>query len=265
MILIKKTLSAIVLILIAIPLILAGEKTFALTIGIVGVFALKEFLDLKKSHHKVPFFMNAIFYVSLLFIIFVSPFEFSNLVSVDYRFLSFMFLLYCLPVLYYHSNGIYKTSDALYFLGVTLFLGVACHSLIMLRIRSLELFLFVVSIPILTDTFAYIFGKLIGKHSLTKISPNKTWEGSICGSLCATIVSSGIYFIWFSESFWKVVSFVFLLTIVSQLGDLFFSVIKRENDIKDFANLIPEHGGILDRFDSIIFVAIAVLLFIPYL
>lgn len=262
----KKTIAAFFLILISLPIILSGEKIFAVTVGIIGIFGLKEMIDLKKSHTTIPTFMSFIFYISFLFIVYISPFDISNIISIDYRLLCFLCLIYFLPVLHYHSKGVYKTSDAFYFLATTIFLGVSCHNIIMIRIRSLSLFFFFLSIPILTDSFAYIFGRLIGKNKIApNISPKKTWEGSICGTICATICSSSIYFILRgSTHFLRILLIIILLSVISQLGDLFFSTMKRENEIKDFSNLIPEHGGILDRFDSIIMVSLAFILFISY-
>lgn len=246
-------------------MIFVGGKLFALTVGILGLLALKEMIDLRKSHTKIPAFMSLLFYLSLIVVIYISPFEFTNKL-IDYRLLSILFFLYFVPTLFYYHKGVYKTSDAFYFLAVVLFFGIACHGLIMVRVRGLLFFLFLLSIPILTDSFAYIFGKLIGKHSLSKISPNKTWEGSICGTICATLISSGLYVFLVNAHFsWSTLSIIVLLSIASQVGDLFFSAIKRENEIKDFSNLIPEHGGILDRFDSVIFMIIVFLFFIPYL
>lgn len=265
-ILIKRIVSAIILILIAIPLIIAGGKVFAIAIGVIGIFALKELIDLKKSHDPVPFFMNVIFYISLLLIIYVIPFDFSHSIGINFKIIHLLLFVYLIPTLYYHHKKIYSTKDSFYFFAITLFLGLACHSIIVIRNYDIWLFLLIILIPILTDTFAFFFGRLIGKHKLSpNISPNKTWEGSICGSFCATICSSGFYyFVMEPTSIGKVSLLIFLLSIVGQLGDLFFSTIKRENGIKDFSNLIPEHGGILDRFDSIIFTVLAFILFISY-
>lgn len=106
-----------------------------------------------------------------------------------------------------------------------------------------------------TDMSAMIAGKFFGKHKLTKISPNKTIEGSIGGIVGATIICTIYGFIVdFPIGFIVPVSIVG--SIISQCGDLFASAIKRYCGIKDFSNLIPGHGGVLDRFDSVNFVAV---------
>ena len=120
----------------------------------------------------------------------------------------------------------------------------------------------------LTDVFAYIAGKTIGKHHFTDISPNKTIEGCIGGTLGATICMI-IYtvilnnFAGFNINIALITITGIILSIVGQIGDLSASSIKRYAGIKDFSDLIPGHGGMVDRVDSVIFIApFAYLLFL---
>ena len=111
------------------------------------------------------------------------------------------------------------------------------------------------------DTFAYFTGLTLGKHKLApKVSPKKTIEGSI-GGLAGNVVC-GLLFAyvmdrWFGASIAAVPMVVLSLVcgIVAQIGDLSFSLIKREFGVKDYGHLFLEHGGVLDRFDSVLFVA----------
>ena len=115
------------------------------------------------------------------------------------------------------------------------------------------------SITILTDTFAYLGGKFFGKTKLLeRVSPNKTIEGSLIGLIVSTSVASifYLYIINPSANVGIVVLICFILSIVGQVGDLVFSSIKREFEIKDYSNIIPGHGGMFDRFDSIAFVSL---------
>lgn len=110
-----------------------------------------------------------------------------------------------------------------------------------------------------SDIFAYFIGRHFGKHKLTAVSPNKTVEGAVAGVVGAILL--GILFTILCNTIWGVgINYLLIgcimaiLSIVGQIGDLAASSIKRYCDIKDFSELIPGHGGMLDRIDSIIFV-----------
>ena len=128
------------------------------------------------------------------------------------------------------------------------------------RSIGLNLLVYLLIITIITDSYAYFIGRLIGKNKLLEvISPNKTLEGTIGGSLVGTFVGVMYYITFVSNTvnIFKLIIISLFLSIVGQLGDLFFSAIKRKYNIKDFSNIMPGHGGILDRLDSIIFVMLA--------
>ncbi len=111
------------------------------------------------------------------------------------------------------------------------------------------------------DVFAYLVGSLLGRHKLIpKISPKKTVEGSLGGILFATVAFLLYGFLvgrfgTVSPKYGLLALFGVLLSVVSQIGDLIASLIKREHDVKDYGKLFPGHGGILDRFDSVLAVA----------
>jgi phosphatidate cytidylyltransferase len=109
------------------------------------------------------------------------------------------------------------------------------------------------------DTFAYFTGIAIGKHKLApKISPKKSWEGLIGGALAAVIGGAAIFHYLF-ETRWYVGTLIGLMCVVTATcGDLIESAIKRDLAIKDMSNLLPGHGGIMDRLDSALFTAPAV-------
>ena len=118
---------------------------------------------------------------------------------------------------------------------------------------------FVLSASWGSDIFAYFIGRHFGKHKLTEVSPNKTIEGSVAGIVGSIIL--GIIYAVLCNTLWNVginyllIGFIMaILSIIGQIGDLAASSIKRFCEIKDFSELIPGHGGMLDRIDSIIFV-----------
>ena len=123
-----------------------------------------------------------------------------------------------------------------------------------------------------SDTCAYVVGSLFGKHKIAPVlSPKKSVEGSIGGVLGAALIGGIVGFI-LSGHFKSTISPAFTCavscgigSIISQVGDALASAIKRNHNIKDYGNLIPGHGGILDRFDSMIFTAPAIFFAIYFL
>jgi phosphatidate cytidylyltransferase len=121
--------------------------------------------------------------------------------------------------------------------------------------KSYIFFLYVISICFFSDIGGYVFGKTIGGKKLSKISPNKTISGTF-GSFVFSILP--LILIFNSEYLnlkfnFTNISFCLLVSLISQLGDLFISLLKRKAEIKDTGTILPGHGGILDRVDGIIF------------
>lgn len=115
--------------------------------------------------------------------------------------------------------------------------------------------LLAVVIPVSTDIFAYLVGKTFGKNKLLpSISPKKTIEGSIGGTIASTLCTIGYCYFVIPELFAISGLLGLVGSIISQIGDLSASSIKRQFEVKDFGNIMPGHGGILDRFDSILVV-----------
>jgi phosphatidate cytidylyltransferase len=116
-------------------------------------------------------------------------------------------------------------------------------------------FLYVISVCFFTDIGGYFFGKIIGGKKLSKISPNKTISGTVGSfllSMLPLIIVLNINFLDFKLNLTNIV-FCLLISLISQLGDLFISFIKRKANTKDTGNVLPGHGGVLDRLDGIIF------------
>lgn len=259
---IKKSIVAVLLLFIFLPIVCLGGWIFKITFLLVGVLGLKEMIDLQKHHKKIPLFM--IILSLLLFVLYVlngNHYHYSYGISEQKNALLLLFLF--IPCLFYQKEK-YTTHEAMYLFGSILFLGTAFSSILFLRTYDMWLFWYLMLVPIVTDIIAQQAGRLFGKHKCAPlISPGKTWEGAIAGTFVSMILSSLFYYHFVQEiPVVLLLSITFLLSIVGQLGDLVFSKIKRENEIKDFSKIIPGHGGILDRMDSILFVVLAyVLLF----
>ena len=171
-------------------------------------------------------------------------------------------LLSLLGLSIFYDEDQYTATDALFLIGSVILLGTAFNAMILARVTSLYLFIYLLLIFIFTDTFAMFMGMLFGKHKLIpKVSPKKTIEGSVLGSIIGTTVAVVFYHFLVGRVTLGIVLVTLILSILGQIGDLMFSKIKRENGIKDFSNLIPGHGGILDRLDSTIAIMLGFLLF----
>lgn len=170
------------------------------------------------------------------------------------------------------------------------YIGLGAASITILRFLGVRFIVYVALISMVTDIFAYFFGVAFGKHKMApRISPKKSWEGSIAGTIFGTLIASSFaifYGIIFSpegflgdifnpegyqtifDNFTSIgneplyiqaliiIPITFLGSISAQIGDLVASKLKRNYNIKDFGNVFPGHGGVLDRFDSIIFIGI---------
>ena len=256
----KRILSAIIMLLICIPIIYFGDKSFRIGIAVVSMLALREMIDLKKSHHKIPKLVELISYLALLFIVLAEYEGYSILFGITYKGIAIL-LLSILSLCLFYKKEEYTATDALVLIGTILLLGTAFNTMILVRNLGLWDFCSLILIFILTDTFALFCGMAFGKHKLIPhVSPNKTWEGSIGGTLIATIGVSVFYHYLISPVTWKKLLGILILSVIGQIGDLIFSKIKRENNIKDFSNLIPGHGGVLDRLDSTITIMLGYLI-----
>ena len=188
-------------------------------------------------------FLNNFFWISLLLIVSIITFyEFNNLIikiiknKRKERFiLNILILIYLIFFIYIGYN---------------------------LNLNSQLDLIFILLLCIFSDTGGYVVGKLIGGIKLTKISPNKTISGSI-GSflfsifpiiLFSEILKNKFELIIITNDIYKLILTCLFLSLVCQLGDLFISYLKRKAKIKDTGNILPGHGGLLDRIDGLIFV-----------
>jgi len=263
----KRIISAIVMILVFVPLLVAGGRAFSVAVGVLALLACKEMIDLQKSHSKIP---NAVVLMAMASLLFLVFYEYEARVlsyGISHRVLAIMLLAFLLPTLVSYQKGEYETSDAFYLIGVVILLGISFNSIIILRNMNINHLIYLFMITISTDTFAFIVGKLIGKHKLLpKVSPNKTIEGALGGTIMGTALPAIYYYYFISpNNLILTIIMTLFISVISQIGDLIFSKIKRENEVKDFSNLIPGHGGILDRFDSTVFAVLAYVLMLRFI
>lgn len=260
----KRIISAIVALAICIPLVFFGGIPFYILALVVALLGFREILGLII---KDNYWIKLISYILFLFLCGSSIIKtnFDNIL--DYKIIGLIILIYGIIALINHKNKEFDITKCFYLIGVTLFLGLAFEVMIITRNMSLTYFIYLFIITIMTDTFAHAVGTSVGKHKINEISPNKSWEGAIGGSILGTTIAVLFYLFYINQNI-NIFSIIFItlfLSIIGQLGDLFFSLIKRHYKIKDFSNIMPGHGGILDRLDSIIFVMLAFTYFITFL
>ncbi len=247
--------SAIVLTLTILFVVLGGNVLFAAMgiISLIGMMELYRILKLHKSLLGGLGYLAAFSYYALLY------FELKGLFLMF--FILFLLLIMMLYVFQFPKYNTEQVSIA--------FLGLFYVSIMLsyiYQVRMLEDGAWLVWLIFIgawgSDTCAYCVGMLIGKHKITpKLSPKKSLEGCIggvvgaalIGFLYATAISSQLTGISKPQLLFALIGAA--SSVISQIGDLAASAIKRNHEIKDYGKLIPGHGGILDRFDSIIFTA----------
>lgn len=263
---VERLISGIILVVLAIAAIWVGHPVLLFAMGLlslIGQFELYRVLKLEKTPLGWLGYIATIGYEALLY------FSREDLIQV---FILGAMLLFMAVYVIMYPKFVFK-DVAMAFAGIVyVTMMLSC----MYQVRMLDGGFYLVWIVFIaawgSDTCAYCVGMLIGKHKLpTTLSPKKTIEGCTGGILGAALLAF-IYAMIFKEPLELHGCSVALFTLVaglgaicSQIGDLAASAIKRNYDIKDYGHLIPGHGGILDRFDSILFTAPLAYIFFTFL
>ncbi len=257
----------------AIPFILAasfiGKLFFFILILGIGLISFYEFSGLIKNKGSNP--SSLLGYLGVIFLIT------SNYIVIG-DVLSFLiiFLITVTVVELFRNSG-----SALYNIGnlllSTLYIGFLAGALVGIRefypdigdmySRGGYIIISMLASIWLCDSAAYYGGTKLGKHKLfPRVSPKKSWEGAVFGFVfaIAAMILAKIIVLDFLD--WKtIISFGIIIGIGGQIGDLIESLFKRDADVKDSSNLIPGHGGIFDRFDSLLFTAPIILLYLKFI
>ena len=254
----KRISSALILFpLVVIILVLGSKYIVSIGLAIIALLSMQEYL------HAVSKKSNPIKWISYLSCAAISLLSlvpqalFGNVILIS---IPILLLILFLQVIITEMKT--NFNDLVYtFIGI-IYIAFLIGSMVM--VRNLEngkiLIWYVLFSGWATDVFAYAIGMRFGKHKFSSVSPKKSVEGAIAGTLAAIVVTA-IYTYFINTyapveySYLYVAIITLVLSLVGQIGDFAASCIKRYVDIKDYSNLIPGHGGMLDRIDSIMFIA----------
>ncbi|MCP8616491.1 phosphatidate cytidylyltransferase [Salirhabdus salicampi] len=250
----QRVLTGILAVIFFIPIVFYGGWPFQILVYLLATIAITELMKMRKiSIFSVPAMIT---YVLLWILLsdeaLLSFFAASSFSKVD---IVTMIVLLLLAYTVLVKNAF--TFDEVGFLLLSsLYIGMGFFYLMETRVEGLHFLFYALFVIWATDTGAYFIGRAFGRRKLwPEISPKKTIEGSIGGIASACIVAIIFQLLYpVSDSMSVVIGVTILASIVGQIGDLVESAFKRTYHVKDSGNILPGHGGILDRFDSLIFV-----------
>jgi len=233
-----------------------GGVLFDLVYLAITCIAIYEITRLLQSSKKLSYeaIVNYVLAIALFFARYF--FDTTSVGFVLLIYVSFNFILFVTN----QDISLARLSQTLF---VGLYVVLFMYHMIMLNNTKFVWLVYIIAFG--TDTFAYFVGVFFGKHKLCPhVSPKKTVEGAIGGIVGCTILTIIYFKVLGINNFLYTIIFSIFVSAFSMIGDLLASKIKREHGIKDFGNFLPGHGGILDRFDSLLFVAPVVYYFVNY-
>ena len=277
----SRTLINVIGLPIIVSTILIGDLLFILFAGLIILLGTKEYIDLLKKHSIIA--SSALLYLFQIFLIILSVYysftiglsENINALPIDYNGFTIDIILvsFSMPIVllfFLMIQEIFKkSSKSLSNISCTIFgfiwIGVFINSLVFTRYMAGPILMLVIFLSLWAcDTFAFFFGKKFGKTKIMPdVSPNKTVLGSVCGlfgSILILLILS--YFKIIELNLFESFTLGLITGGLSQFGDFFESKLKREINIKDTSNILSGHGGVLDRFDSLMIISPLLLLFV---
>ena len=265
-----------------------------LVLTIIGTFEMVKLIERNKKIGALP--VVVIFVLTAINFLNVAVFQeiFNNIdnaininvigIKIDYLPLILINIIVLLSLTVFCRS--FDSNDAAKAIMTIFYVGFGMTAIMILRLWGTKFVVYAILISSLTDIFAYFIGSMFGKRKMCpNISPKKSWEGAIGGTVCATVIAScfAIFYgnIFPNDTFFNqfnqltlldnfpaimhlhqltialiIIPITLIGSIVSQIGDLIASRMKRTNNIKDFGNLFPGHGGVLDRLDSLMFLSL---------
>ncbi|WP_431029500.1 phosphatidate cytidylyltransferase [Lysinibacillus sp. LZ02] len=250
-----RIITGIVAAALFIPFVIYGELPFTVLVYAIAAVGLYEILRMKTmTLFSVPGMLGLLATFAMLM-----PTHWEQQVQVwtSYSKLELLFIAAILLLIYsVLMKNRFTFDDVAFVVLSTLYVGIGFYYLIATREAGLAYIIFALLIVWTTDSGAYFTGRSFGKNKLwPEISPNKTIEGFVGGIVIAVIAVIIMQLIAPFDVSWVALILVAIVSsIFGQMGDLVESAIKRHYDVKDSGTILPGHGGILDRFDSLLFV-----------
>lgn len=254
----QRIISAFFGIILLVAVMLGGNVVFDIAVVLISSMAIYEVISAIGLKRNGIMMLTSVCLPVLVMV--MSHIHRGYIFSVVY-----LFITVCLLLMLF-TRGKYKFDEIAKYIAVSVIITLSFIHISFVRwFENGIICVFIIFIGSwITDTCAYFTGMAIGKHKLApKISPKKTIEGSIGGIVGVTVIIIAYTFICaniinMSVNIFSLIAIGLLSGVLSQFGDLCASIIKREHNVKDFGNIMPGHGGVMDRFDSFLFVAPAV-------
>lgn len=252
----KRVMFGGIAVAIFLPFLLIGGAAFQFFVSLLAMIAVGELI---KMNGLAPNSIEGML-TMLASVVLTLPLEnYLTFLPTDGNYTAYAIVVFLLLGSIVFNIGQYNYSDVVFPIASSFYIGIGFHNLILTRMDGLNKVFFALFIVWATDIGAYLIGRQIGRRKLLpRVSPNKTIEGFIGGILSAVAIA--LVFLIFDKSLLvgyslgMMLLLVVIFSIFSQFGDLVESAIKRHFGVKDSGKIIPGHGGILDRFDGMIFV-----------
>ena len=250
----QRIITAIVALIFFIPLVAIGGMPLQVLAAAMAGVGVYELFNMKGLEIKSLEGGLSILAAVLLVLPKEQWFNFlpESVTNITLFYLIVMFIL-MVPVF---SKNSYTFDDVAFPVLVSLYVGFGFQNFTLARESGVSVLMFALLVVWSTDIGAYFCGMKFGKNKLAPhISPNKTIEGAVGGVICAVVVAAIYLIFWPMEySLLVMLPLTAIFSVVGQMGDLVQSAYKRHYGVKDSGNILPGHGGILDRFDSLLFV-----------